>query len=66
MKFRNVVMLGMIACGAAALYDKDLLVVVIVTGGGCIFYMLHVIETKLNKLLDKHDIHVSQKELDEW
>lgn len=42
----------------------DLAAGYVAVGGAVIFYMLHVIEVKLNKLLDAQDLRVEQDEID--
>ena len=59
--------LAIIGAGFAALIAwqrDDLAAGYVAVGGAVIFYMLHVIEVKLNKLLDDRGLRVDQAEID--
>lgn len=49
-----------------ALYQSDLAALYVAIAAPMLLYMLHVVEVKLNRLLDYHDIYVSDKEKDAW
>jgi len=63
MRTRTLIAIATVAGVAGAIHEHNLAAMYVALGTGGIFYMLHAIEAKINRLLDHYRITVRDDEI---
>jgi xanthine/uracil permease len=63
MRTRTLIAVATVAGMAGAIVEHNLAAMYVALSAGGVFYMLHAIEVKINKLLDHHRITVGDGEI---